>query len=130
METGFLRLEVGANVASNTKATEDEVPYNAKVLQVSILKANGEKACDPFEYDATSSTAEKKIIELPTGTYSIHAASVGFDGIGGIFGFDQPIDNGNISYDFEVKGGLGLIGIFYSLCNPAFGGNTMIPEYA
>lgn len=60
METGFLRLEVGANVASNTKATEDEVPYNAKILQVSILKANGEKACDPFEYDATSSTAEKK----------------------------------------------------------------------
>lgn len=105
METGFLRLEVGANVASNTKATEDEVPYNAKVLQVSILKANGEKACDPFEYDATSSTAEKKIIELPTGTYSIHAASVGFDGK--TSAYDKPyyvgtLENIVVSKDTET----------------------------
>lgn len=105
METGFLRLEVGANVASNTKATEDEVPYNAKILQVSILKANGEKACDPFEYDATSSTAEKKIIELPTGTYSIHAASVGFDGK--TSAYDKPyyvgtLENIVVSKDTET----------------------------
>ena len=82
---GYLRLEIGANTAGVTKAEE---VYNPKVLQVRVLNASGTDAVDPFEYDATATTPEKKVIALPTGTYTVQASSAGFDGK--TSGYDKP----------------------------------------
>ena len=82
---GYLRLEIGANTAGVTKAEE---VYNPKMLQVRVLNASGTDAVDPFEYDATATTPEKKVIALPTGTYTVQASSAGFDGK--TSGYDKP----------------------------------------
>lgn len=82
---GYLRLEIGANTAGVTKAEE---VYNPKVLQVRVLNASGTDAVDPFEYDATATSPEKKVIALPTGTYTVQASSAGFDGK--TSGYDKP----------------------------------------
>lgn len=99
---GYLRLDIGANTTSNTKAGEEEEIYNAKRLWVKILNAKGEDACEPFEYNADTETPEKKVITLPTGTYAIQASSYGFDGK--TSAYDKPYYSGYAENIVVTKG--------------------------
>lgn len=69
---GYLRLEVGTDKTTQTRA-EDE--YNPKQIAVKIVNSAGKTVKETD--DCTTWT---EAIELPVGTYTIEASSAGFDG--------------------------------------------------
>ena len=77
---GYLRLEVGTDKTTQTRA-EDE--YNPKQIAVKIVNSAGKTVKETD--DCTTWT---EAIELPVGTYTIEASSAGFDGK--TAGWDKP----------------------------------------
>ncbi|HJG77041.1 PCMD domain-containing protein [Phocaeicola barnesiae] len=77
---GYLRLEVGTDKTTQTRA-EDE--YNPKQIAVKIVNSAGKTVKETD--DCTTWT---EAIELPVGTYTIEAFSAGFDGK--TAGWDKP----------------------------------------
>lgn len=77
---GYLRLEIGTDKTTQTRA-EDE--YNPKQIAVKIVNSAGKTVKETD--DCTTWT---EAIELPVGTYTIEASSAGFDGK--TAGWDRP----------------------------------------
>ena len=77
---GYLRLEVGTDKTTQTRA-EDE--YNPKQIAVKIVNSAGKTVKETD--DCTTWT---EAIELPVGIYTIEASSAGFDGK--TAGWDKP----------------------------------------
>lgn len=71
-------------------------------------------------------SSEKNAFVSAQVTPWIHGeVSFGLDGIGAVIGFDV----GDTSYDFEIKGGWGLIAIFVAPQIAASGGPSGAPAY-
>ncbi len=77
---GYLRLEVGTDKTTQTRA-EDE--YNPKQIAVKIVNSAGKTVEETDDW-----TTLAKAIELPVGKYTIEASSAGFDGK--TAGWDKP----------------------------------------
>ena len=77
---GYLRLEVGTDKTTQTRAENE---YNPKQIAVKIVNSAGKTVKETD--DCTTWT---EAIELPVGTYTIEASSAGFDGK--TAGWDKP----------------------------------------
>lgn len=85
-KTGYLRLTVSEDNTTNSRAVPEE--YKPKQIAVQIVNAEGEVI-----KETEDAALWEKPIELPVGTYTIKAASNGFDGKAA--GFEIPYYTGN-----------------------------------
>lgn len=90
---GYLRLEVGTDKTTQTRA-EDE--YNPKQIAVKIVNSAGKTVKETD--DCTTWT---EAIELPVGTYTIEASSAGFDGK--TAGWDKPYYAAKETVDIKMN---------------------------
>lgn len=90
---GYLRLEVGTDKTTQTRA-EDE--YNPKQIAVKIVNSAGKTVKETD--DCTTWT---EAIELPVGTYTIEAFSAGFDGK--TAGWDKPYYAAKETVDIKMN---------------------------
>lgn len=90
---GYLRLQMGVNESTNTKAEE---VYNPKQMAVQILRADGTVAEETSNFAAEW---QGKQIALPVGTYTLQASSAGFDGQ--TSGFEKPYYTGKTEFVIE-----------------------------
>ena len=90
---GYLRLEVGTDKTTQTRA-EDE--YNPKQIAVKIVNSAGKTVKETD--DCTTWT---EAIELPVGTYTIEASSAGFDGK--TAGWDKPYYAAKDTVDIKMN---------------------------
>lgn len=90
---GYLRLEVGTDKTTQTRA-EDE--YNPKQIAVKIVNSAGKTVKETD--DCTTWT---EAIELPVGIYTIEASSAGFDGK--TAGWDKPYYAAKETVDIKMN---------------------------
>lgn len=90
---GYLRLQMGVNESTHTKA---EGVYNSEQMAVQILRADGTVAEETSNFAAEW---EGKQIALPVGTYTLKASSAGFDGQ--TSGFEKPYYAGQTEFVIE-----------------------------
>lgn len=89
-DEGYLSLQVGADTSTNISRAEGDV-YDAKVLTVQILKADG----TVFQTITDWGNEEKRVVKLPFGTYSVKAFSANFDGK--TAAMDKPYYEGSVN---------------------------------
>ena len=97
-ETGYLRLSVNEDKGTNTRAVPTD--YDAEQIAVKIVDANDNIVEETEDADLWKEEA----IELPVGTYTIKAASNGFDGKDA--GFEIPYYTG--SKEISITNGVEL----------------------
>lgn len=90
---GYLRLEVGTDKTTQTRA-EDE--YNPKQIAVKIVNSAGKTVEETDDW-----TTWTEAIELPVGTYTIEASSAGFDGK--TAGWDKPYYAAKETVDIKMN---------------------------
>ena len=90
---GYLRLQMGVNESTNTKAEE---VYNPKQMAVQILRADGTVAEETSNFAAEW---QGKQIALHVGSYTLQASSAGFDGQ--TSGFEKPYYTGKTEFVIE-----------------------------
>ncbi len=90
---GYLRLEVGTDKTTQTRAENE---YNPKQIAVKIVNSAGKTVKETD--DCTTWT---EAIELPVGTYTIEASSAGFDGK--TAGWDKPYYAAKETVDIKMN---------------------------
>ena len=97
-ETGYLRLSVNEDRGTNTRAVPAD--YKPEQIAVQIVDANDNVVKETDDAELW----ENEAIELPVGTYTIKAASNGFDGKDA--GFEIPYYTG--SKEINITNGVEL----------------------
>ena len=90
---GYLRLQMGVNESTHTKAEE---VYNPEQMAVQIIRADGTVVEETSNFAAEW---QGKQIALPVGTYTLQASSAGFDGQ--TSGFEKPYYAGQTEFVIE-----------------------------
>ena len=90
---GYLRLQMGVNESTNTKAGE---VYNPEQMAVQIIRTDGTVVEETSNFAAEW---QGKQIALPVGTYTLQASSAGFDGQSS--GFNKPYYAGQTEFVIE-----------------------------
>lgn len=90
---GYLRLSLGVNASTNTRA--DEEIYNPEQIAVQIVSEEGEVVKETSDWEDWANLQ----IALPVGNYTLKASSAGFDGA--TSGFDKPYYAGSESIVIE-----------------------------
>ena len=90
---GYLRLQMGVNESTHTKAEE---VYNPEQMAVQIIRTDGTMVEETSNFAAEW---EGKQIALPVGTYTLQASSAGFDGQ--TSGFNKPYYAGQTEFVIE-----------------------------
>lgn len=90
---GYLRLQMGVNESTNTKASE---VYNPEQMAVQIIRTDGTVVEETSNF---ATEWQGKQIALPVGTYTLQASSAGFDGQ--TSGFNKPYYAGQTEFVIE-----------------------------
>ena len=90
---GYLRLQMGVNESTHTKA---EGVYNPEQMAVQIIRTDGTVVEETSNFAAEW---QGKQIALPVGTYTLQASSAGFDGQ--TSGFNKPYYAGQTEFVIE-----------------------------
>ena len=90
---GYLRLQMGVNESTHTKA---EGVYNPEQMAVQIIRTDGTVVEETSNFAAEW---QGKQIALPVGTYTLQASSAGFDGQSS--GFNKPYYAGQTEFVIE-----------------------------
>lgn len=81
---GYLRIDVGTVVSTNTQNSRVSANYNPKQIALEIVDSSGKVVTSVEDWTSLSGIQ----LELEAGTYTINASSNGFDGSES--GFDIP----------------------------------------
>lgn len=76
VDEGYISLQVGTDASTNVSRASEDV-YDAKVLTVQILKADGSVLQTISDWNNAET---RRSVKLPVGIYSVKAFSAGFDG--------------------------------------------------
>lgn len=76
VDEGYISLQIGTDTSTSVNRAAEDV-YDAKVLTVQILKADGSVLQTISDWNNEET---KRSVKLPVGTYSVKAFSAGFDG--------------------------------------------------